>query len=178
MPTLEWSHDKRRATSRTPAGDVPALPAASVETDSDHAPHTGRFVVGNRAARRRQVKTRAKGIATLNPATVPSWLSPYVTDGVALAGELAQRFPDDPALRPLIGATVDAWVVFRALLALGAQGDGEALKESRAWLREHRAALATLSGLAGELRTATADPRAAFDAAVAEIAEEQKAKGA
>jgi hypothetical protein len=129
---------------------VSPLPPAEASAPFQDAT-TGRFLPGNRAARRRQVKERSKGIATLNPKTVPSWMTPHVAQGVTLLGELVARFPDDAALRPLIGAAVDAWVVYRALLCLGAAGDGEALKESRAWLREHRAAMATLSGMAGEL---------------------------
>src|SRR5262249_11530622 len=113
---------------------------------------TSRFLPGNRAYRRRQVKERAKGISTLNPRACPSWLSPYVADGAELATELVERFPDDPAPRPLIGATVDAWPASRAPLGLGAAGDRETLKEARAWLRKHRSALATLAALARELR--------------------------
>jgi hypothetical protein len=151
MP-LEWSHGRRRPTARTAAGDaVPALPPKTEDAAPYKDPKTGRWLKGNGAARRRQVKSRAKGIATLNPSHVPSWLTPHVTAGVAMLGELVHRFPDDAALRPLIGAAVDAWTVYRALLVLGVNGDGDALKESRAWLREHRAAMATISALAGEL---------------------------
>ena len=167
--TLEWSHGKRRATARTAAGDVPALPPVAEDPSPTTDPKTGRFLPGNRMHRRRQVKERARGIATLNPKACPSWLSPFVADGVRLAGEFAQRFPDDPALRPLLGAAVDSWVVYRALLALGAQGDGQALSEARAWLREHRAAIATLAALAGEVkqaREASVNPHAALAAAI------------
>lgn len=156
--SLEWSHGKRRPAARAASGDVPALPLASEESAPMNDPTTGRFVPGNRAHRRRQVKERARGIATLNPKACPSWLSPYVAEGVALAAEYVTRFPPDPALRPLIGGAVDSWVVYRALLGLGAQGDGEALKESRAWLREHRSAIATLAALMNDAPKAAETP--------------------
>jgi hypothetical protein len=162
--TLEWSHGKRRPSARTAGGDVPALPPIPAEDSAPtNDPTTGRFQKGNRAYRRRQLKERARGIATLNPKACPSWLSPFVAEGARLAAELSQRFPDDAALRPLIGAAVDAWVLYRALLALGAQGDGEALKESRAWMREHRSLLATISGMAGELPDGAAGTRTVDD---------------
>jgi hypothetical protein len=109
---------------------------------------TGRFVKGNRAYRRRQVKERSKGIATLDPKRCASWLSPFVVGGAEYGCDLLRRFPD-PALARLVGDTADARTVYRALLHLAAQGDTEALKEARAWLREHRACLATLSALSG-----------------------------
>ncbi len=168
--TLEWSHGRRRPTARDAGGQIPALPPASAPSAPMQDPHTGRFLPGNRAHRRRQVKERAQGIASLNPTAVPSWLSPHVRQGVSMLGELVQRFPDDPALRPVLGATCDAWVMYRALLALGAAGDGEALKESRAWLREYRALTTTVSALAGELvklREDETDPHAALEAAFA-----------
>jgi hypothetical protein len=65
--------------------------------------------------------------------------------------ELLRRFPD-PALAKLIGDTADARTVYRALLHLAAQKDGvdtDLLREARAFLREHRACLSTLSALSG-----------------------------
>jgi hypothetical protein len=132
---------------------------------------TGRFVKGNGAYRRRHLKSVSKGIATLNPRACPAWMAPHVSDGIALMGQLVLRFPDDAALRPVIGAAVDAWTVYRAMLTLGASGDTQALSESRAWLREYRSLMVTLSALAGELsknRDSDVDPHAALDAALAE----------
>jgi hypothetical protein len=132
---------------------------------------TGRFVKGNGAHRRRQLRERARGIATLNPKHVPSWMSPHVAAGVSMLGELVQRYPDDAGLRGVIGATVDAWTVYRTLLTLGAAGDPAALKESRAWLREYRSLTITLSALAGELsahRDGDMNPHEALNAALAE----------
>jgi len=107
---------------------------------------TGRFLPGNRAYRRRQVRERAKGITTLDPKRVASWLTPFVAGGAEHGLELLQRFPD-PALARLVGNAADAHTVYRALLHLAAQGDSQALGEARAWLREYRSCLATLSAL-------------------------------
>ena len=170
--SLEWSKGRRRPSTRTPSGDRPALPPAdTADAPPMHDKATGRFLPGNRAHRLRQVKERAKGISTLDPAKCPSWLSPYVREGVRVAADFVTRFPDDPAIAPLLGSTVDAWVVFRALLALGAAGDGQALTEARGWLREHRACIATLAALAGDLkreRDASNDPHAALAAIAVE----------
>lgn len=155
---LEWSHGKRRPKSPRLIGNdagVKAIPTAeSVETAPTRDPKTGRMLPGNREWRRRMVKEKAKGIAGLNPERCQSWLSPFVRDGATYGIELVTRFTD-PALARLASNVADAYVVYRALLALGAQGDVDALREARAWLREHRSALATLSGLAGE---ASANP--------------------
>jgi hypothetical protein len=94
------------------------------------------------------VKERAQGIATLDPKRCASWLRPFVEGGAAYGLDLLGRFAD-PALARLVGDTADARTVYRALLHLAAQGDTEALKEARAWLREHRACLSTLAALAG-----------------------------
>jgi hypothetical protein len=147
-PRLEWSHGRARVTARRPSdGGPPALPPSDTEASAPmHDPKTGRFVPGNRAARRRQVKARAKGISTLDPNRCASWLRPFVADGASYGVELLQRF-SDPVLAKLVGDTADARTVYRALLHLAAQGDTEALKEARAWLREHRACISTLAAL-------------------------------
>jgi hypothetical protein len=145
---VNWSHDRPRVELRRPSdGGTPPMPA-SAETAPIKDATTGRFVKGNQAHRRRSLKSKATGISTLNPATCASWLTPFVRDGVAYAMQLVGRFPD-PALARLVGATCDAHVMYRALLGLAAQGDKQALGESRAWLREHRACLRELAALAG-----------------------------
>lgn len=158
-PKLEWSHGRPRVTQRRPSdGGPPALPeAADPEPMKDAT--TGRFLPGNRAYRRRQVKERARGIATLDPKRCASWLRPFVEGGASYGCDLLQRFPD-PALARLVGDTADARTVYRALLHLAAQGDTEALKEARAWLREHRSCLSTLSALSGDGRAADGDEAA------------------
>ena len=140
-----------RVELRRPSdGGTPPMPA-SEDTAPINAPGTGLFVKGNRAYRRRALKSKATGIATLDPARCASWLSPYVLDGRHYGMTLLQRFPD-PALARLVGATCDAHVMYRALLGLAATGDKDALSESRAWLREHRACLRELSALAPMVR--------------------------
>jgi hypothetical protein len=151
--TLEWSHGKRRPTTPRPNGHdggAPALPPAPEESAPERDATTGRFLPGNRGYRRRMVKAKAKGITTLDPSRVDAWLAPFVKDGAAYGVELMRRVQGDPALLRLAGDVADAHTVYRALLALAAKGDTEALRESRAWLREHRSALATLSSLADE----------------------------
>lgn len=150
---LEWSHGKRRPMLPRPNGNdggVASLPSEAGESAPMQDAKTGRFVKGNRAYRRRMVKEKAKGIHTLNPARCDAWLRPFVEEGAAYGVDLLQRIAGDPVLARLAGDVADAHTVYRALLALAAKGDAEALRESRAWLREHRAALATLSGLVAE----------------------------
>lgn len=149
---LEWSHGKvRPKTPRVLGHDAGVAPLPAEDADLS-APikdaKTGRFLPGNRAHRRRRLKAKAKGITTLNPATCESWLAPHVTEGAAYGLELLARVEHDPVLARLAGDVADAHTVYRALLALAAKGDMDAFKEARAWLREHRSALATLAGLA------------------------------
>lgn len=144
--SVNWSHGRPRAELSRPAdGGVPPVPL-STESTPVHAPGTTKFGKGNQAYRRRMVKRKANGIATLDPARCASWLTPFVKDGQAYAAELMGRYPD-PALSRLIGACCDASVMFRALLSLAAMNDKDALGESRAWLREHRACLRELAAL-------------------------------
>ena len=144
---VNWSHDRPRVELRRQSdGGVPPMPASDESTPM-HAPGTTRFAKGNQAYRRRMVKAKAEGIATLDPARCASWLSPFVRDGRDYAMQLVGRYPD-AALARLVGATADAHCMYRALLGLAATGDKDALSESRAWLREHRACLRELAALA------------------------------
>jgi hypothetical protein len=150
---LEWSHHRVRTTTR--ADEVPALPAVEAAPMND--PVTGRFVPRNRAYRRRQLKARAEGIATLNPATAPSWMRPHIDQGRSYVLALLAMLEGKPALHPLAGDCADAHTLYRALLALAlatesAEERASLLTEARGWLKEHRTALATLSKLAGDLR--------------------------
>ncbi len=168
--TLEWSHGKRRASARDAAGAVPPLPA-SADAAAERDASTGRFLPANRAARRRTLKRVARGLHTLNPAACASWLQPTAKLAQGYAIDLAATLPAHPALLALAGDAADARAIYRGLLTLAAQGDAEALKEARAWLREHRSCLATLAGLAVELKSeAPADPTAAHRALLAGLA--------
>ncbi len=168
---LEWSHGRVRTATR--GDEVPALPAPT--TPALHAPlppgsppTPGRkFAKDNkgrqiRAEKERQAKERAKGIATLNPATAPAWLRPHLELGAPYIATLRRLLEGKEALHPLAGDVADAHVMFRALLDLAAQAEGakergSLLAEARGWLKEHRTALATLSKLAGDLRLPEAD---------------------
>lgn len=167
MSAFETSHGKRRL--KTPrvlghdAGVKGLPPSESGESAPMNDPKTGRFVAGNRAHRRRMLKRKAEGIATLDPAHCEPWLRPHVEAGKSYAAKLLTRVQHDPALLELAGAVADAHTVYRALLNLAAHGDMKALEEARAWLREHRAALATLSGLANESSGTTADDAHLFE---------------
>jgi hypothetical protein len=150
---LEWSHDRVRTTVRSDEVTAPES-AASVPI---HAPGTTRFGKGNQAWRRRQLKQRAAGIATLNPAKVPTWMRPHVELGQPYIASLVALLADKPALHPLAGDCADAHVVYRALLTLAIATEesrtrAALLSEARGWLREHRTAMATLCALAGGLR--------------------------
>lgn len=151
---FEWSHGKRRVKAPRVLGHddgVKPLPAPESEDAAPMKdPKTGRFVPGNRAHRRRTLKRKQDGIATLNPARCQSWLRPHVMAGTTYALKLLSRVKHDEALLELAADVADAHTMYRALMSLAAQGDADALREARQWLREHRTALATLSGLAGE----------------------------
>lgn len=156
---FEWSHGKPRPkTPRLLGHDagVPPLPKAEDAAPIKDA-KTGRFLKGNQAHRRRQVKEKAKGISTLNPERCASWMRPFVEGGGKYALALLTRIGSDDVLARLAGDVADAHTVFRALIALGAKGDAEALREARHWLREHRSALTTLVKLAGDGGTSVAD---------------------
>lgn len=156
---FEWSHGKPRPKSPRLLGNaegVAPLPPAE-ESAPIKDPTTGRFVKGNQAHRRRQVKERAKGISTLNPERCASWMKPYVINGRDYAVDLLHRIGSDPVLARLAGDVADAHTCFRALIALAGTGDAEALREARHWLREHRSALVTLVKLAGEGGTSIDD---------------------
>jgi hypothetical protein len=109
----------------------------------------------------------------MNPATVPSWMRPHVVLGAPYTLALLAMLDGKPALHALAGDASDAHVMYRATLALGIQSEhpkerASLLSEARGWLREHRAALATLSALAGNLRLPVPDPSRALAAALAE----------
>jgi hypothetical protein len=154
---LEWSHDRVRTVVR--ADEVPPIP--SVDTEPCRDPNTGRVGVGNRLHRRRLLKRRAEGIATLNPATCPTWLRPFVELGRPYVTSLVELLDGRPSLHPLAGSVADSHVMFRALTALALSAEGRdrtaLLTEARGWLREHRTALATLLALAGDV-AAPPDP--------------------
>ena len=155
---LEWSHGKPRSTVRV--DEVPALPTAPAEPFQDAT--TGRFLKGNRAARRRQLKVRAEGIATLDPSRAPSWMIPHIAHGKPYIGALLTTLEGRPALHPLAGDCADAHVMYRALLALALATDdakerASLLSEARGWLREHRTTLATIASLAGDIQPPTPD---------------------
>jgi hypothetical protein len=148
MPPLEWSHGVPRPTTRTE--DVPPLPQL-VQSDSDRDPRTGRFKPANGASRARALRKVAKEqrLLGLDASKCAAWMAPLVELAQRYAAELAATVPQTPALGALAGDAATAAAVYRGLLSLGTAGDMEALKEARAWLREHRQALAVLSALAG-----------------------------
>lgn len=156
-PAHEKSQGKYRAKSPrilghgTKVQPIPAREETAAERDG-----RGRFVPGNSANRHKQAKAMAKrgGVMTINPAKCAAWLAPHVKDGQGYAVDLIKRVPD-PVLARLAGDVADARAVYRALLALAAEETQDAsarldaLREARAWMREHRTGLATLSALAG-----------------------------
>jgi hypothetical protein len=167
---LETSHGRTRATLRLDQGATPPSPADTAPTNDAK---TGRFVKGNRAYRRRQLVQRAKGIATLNPSKVPTWLRPYVEQGAAYVTALLGMLGDRPALHALAGDCADAHAVYRATLAMAVDAEdpkvrASLMSEARGWLREHRTALATLSALAGGMRLPEPDPHEALARALRE----------
>ena len=83
-----------------------------------------------------------------------------------------QRFPDDVGLRGVIGATVDAWTVYR--IASSHSGPRATLSRAQGIASvapEYRSLTITLSALAGELsanRDGDINPHDALNAALAE----------
>lgn len=146
---IQWSHGRPRTELRRPTdGGTPPLPPHenTVLAEPIKDPK-GRFVKGNTAARRKRLKTKAKGIHTINPARCESWLQPHVAAGVQHGLDLLARFTD-PILAPLAGIAADSLIVYRGLIALGAQGDHVALREARAWAKEYRGYVRELCALA------------------------------
>ena len=165
---IEWSHGRARPVVRV--DEAPALP--SDDSPPMHDGKTGRFIPGNRAYRRRQLVRRAEGIATLDPHRVPSWLKPHVKQGAGYVKALLALLEGKPALYPLAGDLGDAHVLYRATLALALGEDDPKTRaalmgEARGWLREHRAALATLSALAGGMKLPEPDHHQALVEALA-----------
>lgn len=155
---IQWSHGRPRTEIRRPVdGGTPALPPPSETANA--APQqdkkSGRFLPGNQVGRKRRLLKKAKGVHTLNPQNVESWLQPHVQVGVEEGIKLLETFPQE-VLSSLVGATADALVVYRALLALAGKGgpDGmsEFLPEARQWLKEYRACLRELSALSALAR--------------------------
>lgn len=147
---LEWSHGKRRPTTPRPNGNgesIPPLPPPN-EAERSRDVQSGRFVPGKRTV----LKTKAKGITTLAPIACPDWLQPHIEEGAEYALALLERCQGDRVLARLAGDTADAHAVYRGYVALAVQGDMEAAREARAWLREHRSCLATFSALANEIK--------------------------
>ena len=154
-----WSHGRPRVELRRPSdGGTPPIPE-SAESVPMNDENTGRFLPGNRAHRRRQLKASADALSTLNPAKCASWLAPFVRDAIDEGMVLLARYPD-PALSRLVSATANAHAMHKGLLVLGASGDVTAAKEARAWLAEYRAChreLAALAGTKGPRRPETPD---------------------
>jgi hypothetical protein len=122
-----------------------------------HEGASHRFAKGNQAYRLRQLKVRAEGLATLNPATAPSWMKPHIEQGATYTRALLVMLDGRPALFPLAGDCADAHAMYRGLMGLAmatedAKERAGLLSEARGWLREHRTALATLSALAGDIK--------------------------
>ena len=145
---LERSQGKLR--TRVPNLGLVDPPGFSGTTAADHEPVTGRFTPGNRAVRRRTVKASAPIIVGLDPSKCEPWLAPFAV----LAGEhaaclITELGVDSDTLSGLAIDTAAAMAVYRGLLSLGAAGDRKALAEARAWLREARQNVITLTSLVG-----------------------------
>lgn len=163
--TLEMSHDRARQTVRLDA----VTPLAAPESPATHAdgdPATigtgagnrGRpFAKGNQAWKLAQVQRHAEGIATMDASKAPTWLRPHVELGRPYVTALLALLDGKPQLYPLAGDVADAHVLYRAHVALAtaaetAKDRAALMADARAWLREHRTALATLAALAGDLK--------------------------
>jgi hypothetical protein len=158
--TNEWSNGRVRNITRADEVKAPETPPspASHKAQTAAMKTSGRdFAPGNQAWRIGQLKRRAEGLATLNPAKVPTWMRPHVEHGAPYIAALLGMLEDKPALHPLAGDCADAHCMYRGLMALAlaaedAKTRAALMSEARGWLREHRTALATLCSLAGGLQ--------------------------
>jgi hypothetical protein len=117
--------------------------------------------------------TLPAGIQTLNPEAVPAWMRGAAMQGLLYRDQLQALLEGKEVLFDLAGATVDAAVMYKATLARGVKTRNPArraaiLAEARAWAKEHRACVATLASLAGDLKLPEPDPHVALFAAAAE----------
>jgi hypothetical protein len=136
MPLRQSHSHLRPETSRV--RDMPSTPDTAV-TAPDRDSKTGRFVPGNRAARRRALKRMGRDLAWLNPDNCELWVRPYIAAARQHAGDLLADLRVEGALAsPLAEECASARLAYRALLALGLAGDHKALEQARAWLRESR----------------------------------------
>jgi hypothetical protein len=130
------------------------LPAGTVLAVTMHDPKTGRFAVGNTAARLRALKAGARHLIGLDPAKCAPWARGFVAVANADARRLVEEHgvQDDTALVRQAENVALANAVARGLAVLGLQGEGDraALAEAKAWMQEHRQGLLTLKAEARE----------------------------
>lgn len=168
MP-ISRTQGKRRSENYR-IDELPHAPETALSVPDQH-PVTKRFVTGNRAARRRTLKRLAKNLAGLDPDKCQAWLRPFVIIAGQHSVDLIADLPvQSTALNALAIDTATACAVYRGLLALGAQGDMDALGEARQWLREHRQSLIALTGLGREEAAKKADEPLDHDVLSAAIA--------
>lgn len=159
MTTTRIVHSHEKPRVETPRVRADAKHGVGVEGLPESAPsapikdaRTGRFLPGNNAWRRRQAKALAQlDLAGLNPATCEPWMRPFAEMAIEHASNIAGELGVASAmLSGLACDTAAACAVFRALLKLGSEGDKKALKEARAWMREHRLNVIALKALAAD----------------------------
>jgi hypothetical protein len=168
-----FNRDKGKLRTRVPNLGLIDPPELSAKTATDHEARTGRFAKGNRAAKRRTMKASAPIIVGLDPDNCEPWLRPFAK----LAGEHAAALVGEMRIESntLSGLAIDtaaAMAIYRGLLSLGAQGDRKALAEARAWLRETRQNIITLTSLVGD--EAKPAPKASAHAALAEALDDDE----
>ena len=165
------------------------IPVVSAEAAVGEVPkRKGTFVQGNKMAKWRAIQNRARGISSLSPAAVPTFMKADVAAGVSYLGEMLRLLEDRPVLLPLAGVVADALTVGRSMLkeALKALRDpaksGMTDKEimaklthAQSWLDRHERYLTTLTKLRGSENLGTADTEAMrrVKAAVEAAAKEQ-----
>lgn len=146
MP-IRTSHGRAVAENHR-ADKLPNIDAAAAAAP-DRDPHTGRFVPGNSASRRRKLLKVARSLPWLDEAACEPWLAPYVRAAKAHAVDLLETLPPGGALlSPVAEELATARVIVRALMAKGLQGDAKALEAARAWFREARQHALALEGMA------------------------------
>src|ERR1019366_956207 len=131
-----------------PLGDQDQSAAAPVDASAGERPAKAwQFVKGNKLARLKAIKNRARGITGLSPTAVPNFMKADLVAGVAYAGQLLRMLEDRPALLALAGQVADAYTVGQALMkealksrkeddksGLTLREKQQQLKEAQSWI--------------------------------------------
>ena len=151
MP-ISRSHEAKRAENFRPDGLGQPPPKTGVAAPFKDA-STGRFVKGNKAAKRKRLKKVAGRLGALDPATAAPWLRPWILEAREHAAKLLADLPfQTEELSAVAVELAEARAMRAALMRLASDGEGddEARVEARHWLREARQHAIAFRGLVNQ----------------------------